>query len=276
MPVSATKALYKAAESGEPLPVPGVLSEIERRGGVFRKGHLVMIAAASNSGKSSFAEWLTAEANVETLYFSADQDPWTTTTKLAALLSGQTTHAVAEALTEGGDGEAYFNSVLEESKLHFVFDSNPSLEDIGQELDAYVDTWDEYPECIVIDNITNIDASGEHHDDQFITSELHGLARRTRACVIVLAHMKEGSVKDSSMPLPKKDIYNQLHRYPDMILSVALHEENEEFRVAIVKTREGKADPQAKRPVVLGSDFSRCIFTARPTPQWGGWDNNER
>lgn len=276
MPVAATKALVKAAESGEPLPLPGALSEIVRRGGVFRKGHLVMIAAISNAGKSTFAEWLTAETNAPTLYFSADQDVWTTTTKLAATLSGQPTNAVAEALS-GGEGQDYYNSVLESSNIQFSFDSNPSLEDIGAELSAYVDTWDEYPDCIVIDNLGNLDTAGEHQDDRWICSELHGLARRTKACVIVLIHMKETGVKDPSMPLPKKEIYNQLHRDPDLILSVALHEESSEFRVAIVKTREAKADPMAKRPIVLGSDFERCQFFAAPRRQsaWGGWNGDD-
>lgn len=277
MPVAASKALLRAAESGEPLPLPGAMAEIQRRGGVFRRGHLVMIAAASNAGKSTFVGWLAAESNVETLYFSADQDPWTTVTKLAAVLSGDTQHTVAAAISEGAGPASYYDDVLSKSNIHFAFDSNPSLEDVSLELDAYVDTWDAYPECIVIDNLGNFDTAGEHQDDRWICSELHGMARRTKACVIVLIHMKEGSIKDPSMPLPKKEIYNQLHRDPDMILSVALHEESSEFRVAVVKTREAKADPLAKRPIVLGSDFSRGTFSAQPVrPVWGGWQDNER
>lgn len=278
MPVAASKALAKAAESGDPLPLPGALSEVERRGGRMRRGHLSMIAGISNSGKSAFAEWLAAETNVPTLYFSADQDAWTSITRLGGILTGQTINAVAAAIAEDGPAAEYYNDQLDESSLHFVFDSNPSLADIAAELDAYVDTWDEWPELIVIDNLVNIEASGEHQDDMFIMSELHGLARRTGAHVCVLAHMKEGGIKDPKMPPPKKDLYNQTQRYPDLIFSIALDSETGDFRVAIVKTREGKADPQANNSVVLGSDFTRCQFFGSPrrTSSWGAWDGGDQ
>lgn len=243
----------------------------------MRRGHLSMIAGISNSGKSAFVEWLAAETNVPTLYFSADQDAWTSITRLGSILTGQATNAVAAAIAEDGPASDYYNTQLKDSNLHFVFDSNPSLEDVAAELDAYVDTWDMYPEMVVIDNLVNIEASGEHQDDMFIMSELHGLARRTGSHVCVLAHMKEGNVKDPKMPPPKKDLYNQTQRYPDLIFSIALDADTGDFRVAIVKTREGKADPMAVHPVVLGSDFERVQFYGSPRRQstWQGWDEGE-
>jgi len=242
----------------------------------MRRGHLSMIAGISNSGKSAYAEWLAAETNVPTLYFSADQDAWTSITRLGSILTGQSTNAVAAAIAEGGPAADYYTSQMEDSNLHFVFDSNPSLEDIAAEINAYVDIWDEYPELILIDNLVNVEASGEHQDDMFIMSELHGLARRTGSHVCVLAHMKEGAIKDPKMPAPKKDLYNQTQRYPDLIVSIALDSESGDFRVAIIKTREGKADPLAQNSVVLGSDFERCSFFAAPRRQaWGTWDGVE-
>lgn len=278
MPVAAYKALTKAAESGDPLPLPDFMSEIERRGGRWRRGQLSMIAGASGSGKSALAESIAALTNVPSLYFSADQDAWTSITRLGAILTGQPTNAVAAAIAEEGPAADYYNSQMEDSNLHFVFDSNPSLEDIAAELNAYVDTWDEFPELILLDNLVNIEASGEHHDDMFIMSELQGLAARTSAHVCVLAHMKEGSIRDPKMPAAKKELYNQTQRFPYMILSVALDSDTGDFRVAIVKTREGKADPMAAHPVVLGSDFERIQFFPSPrrAQTWGAWDNNER
>lgn len=278
MPVAAAKALTKAAETGDPLPLPGFMSEIERRGGRWRRGQLSMIAGASGSGKSALAESIAALTNVPSLYFSADQDAWTSITRLGAILTGQPTNAVAAAIAEAGPAADYYNTQMEDSNLHFVFDSNPSLEDIAEELNAYVDTWDEYPELILIDNLVNIEASGEHHDDMFIMSELQGLAHRTKSHVCVLAHMKEGNVRDPKMPLAKKELYNQTQRFPYVIFSVALDPDSGDFRVAIVKTREGKPDPMASYPVVLGSDFERMQFLSSPrrAQAWGAWDNNER
>jgi molybdopterin-guanine dinucleotide biosynthesis protein len=278
MPVAATKALVKAAESGEALPLPDFMAEVVRRGGALRSGHMSMIAGISNSGKSAFIEAIAAMANVDTLYFSADQDAWTSITRLGGILTGHTVNSVAHALSEGGPAKDHIEMELEDSRLHFVFDSNPSLEDVGLELDAYVDTWDEYPRLIVVDNLVNIDASGEHQSDLWITSELHGLARKTKSHVCVLTHAKEGpTAKAPHMPPSKADIYNQLQRYPDMILTIGFDGDTNEFRVAVVKTREAKADPLAKNPVVLYADMDTCRFSAtRPTPVWGGgWTNGE-
>ena len=132
--------------------------------------------------------------------------------------------------------------------------------------------------CTVIGLLTTKgQAQFGDQDDMFIMSELHGLARRTGAHVCVLAHMKEGGIKDPKMPPPKKDLYNQTQRYPDLIFSIALDSETGDFRVAIVKTREGRADPQATNAVVLGSDFTRCQFFGSPrrTSSWGAWDGGE-
>lgn len=275
MPVAALKALTRAAESGEALPLPGALSELERLGVRLRRGQLSMVFGLGNAGKSTFVQWIANEMDVPTLYFSADQDAWTAMTKLAAMRTGQKSSAVAEALEGEGAGKAYFESELEESNLYFVFDSHPSLEDIALEIDAWVDTWDEYPQLIVIDNLVNIDASGEHHDDQWIVSELHGLAERTYSHVTILAHGKNSSVKESSNPPPRSGIYNQLDKFPALIMSVAVDNYAPgTFRVAVVKTREAQADPDAKRPVVLGCDFETCQFFAQPRQQWSGW--NER
>jgi hypothetical protein len=250
------------------------MSDIERRGGAFRRGHLSMIAGISNSGKSAFAQAIGIETPARTLYFAADQDEWTTSTRMSANVTGTPVNDVAAALAEGGDAGRFYEEQMDADGIRYCFDSNPSLEDIGLEIDAWVDTWDEYPDFILIDNLVNIEASGEHQDDMFIMSELHGLARRTKAHVCVLAHMKEGGVKDPAMPAPKKDLYNQTQRYPDLILSVALDPESDTFRVAIVKTREGRADPQAKAPVQLGSDFSTCRFFSSPRKSWATTPTN--
>lgn len=262
-PVLATQSLRKAAESGERLNLPLAMSVVEQRGGVLRRGHLAMIAGISNAGKSAFAEWLTAMTNLDTLYFSADQDPWTSTTRLAALLTGSTVENAALAIANEEGREAY-DRALSSSRLSFCYDSNPSLEDIGLELDAYVETWDAYPDVIVVDNLVNVEGSGEMQEDQFIISELHSLARRTRSCVIVLAHCSEASTKDPYSPPDRKSIINKLSKYPDLIYTVAYNPETDQFGVAVVKTREGKADAKAEHPVWLYADLDRCTFSGTP------------
>lgn len=71
-------------------------------------------------------------------------------------------------------------------------------------------------------------------------------------------------MKDPAQPPPKKDVVNQIQRYPDLILTIAINPDGNEFRVAVVKTREGRADPLAQKPVVLYADMERCTFSAHP------------
>jgi hypothetical protein len=274
MPISAVKALYRAKESGEAIPLPGALHAVEERGGRFRRGHVVLIGGASNSGKSSLAMFISAESNVPALYFAADQDAWTTVTKFGAILSDRPSLDVAKDLAQD---DTRYRELLSDSRVHFVFDSNPTLADIELEIDAFVEIWDAYPDFIFIDNLVNIQGrSGEAGDDQFIVSECHGLARRTKSCVVLLVHVKEGdSKRNASWPPKKPDLLNQIQRLPDLIITVASDESTNEFRLAVVKTREGRADPSAKRPVTIWSDLAKCKFYANnpaPTPNgWLGW-----
>ena len=266
MPVSATQALRKAAETGEPLPLPPAMARVVQAGGAFRRGHEVMIVGLPNAGKSAFAQWIAAQTNVPTLYFSADQDEFTASTRLAASLTGTPVGQIATALNIG-EG-TYFEQVLNQSNLKFCFDPTPSLEDIQLELDAYVDTWDDYPHMIVVDNLIDIDIAGPPDADHYILSELNALARKTRACVVVLAHGSEVTTKDNHPPR-MKDIHNKVSKKPQLILTVNLDDTNNNFLVCVVKTREGKADRNALRPIVMGRDFSIMQFYATPAMAWG-------
>lgn len=248
------------------------MGTVEARGGVFRRGHLVLVAAMPNSGKSRFALKLAAEINRPTVYFSADQDPWQSITVLSACLTGDDKEAVAQAFASGNG--SYYEGALSRSHVHFCFDSNPTLEDIGIEIDAWVETWDSYPEVIVIDTLRNVEGEGDKATDLFIMSELHKLARDTRACVIVLAHMTEANAKNPFKPLPRKDLINKVSELPDMALSVAYDSDNLQIWVAVVKTREGKADPLAEHPIPIKADFDRMVWghAVSSAPSWG----NER
>lgn len=271
MPVVAFKALSKAAETGDPLPLPGFMSEIERRGGRWRRGQLSMIAGASGSGKSALAESVAALTNVPSLYFSADQDAWTTTTRLASIITGDDKDTVGGAFSSGNG--AYYGGALAKSRISFCFDSNPTLADIGLELDAYVETWDEYPEVIVVDTLRNIsDSDSDKAGDLFIMKELHGLARRTKACVIVLAHLSMSGLKEGEAvrPRARSTLINKIDEMPDMILTVAYDPDDLSFWLAVVKTREGKSDPDAKHPIKISADFDNMQFGFAATgPSWG-------
>lgn len=248
------------------------MSTVEQRGGVFRKGHLALIAAIPNAGKSAFAEALAATANLNTLYFSADQDAWTSTTRLISCVTGEETNRVALNLASG-EGVGYYEDILEKSSIQFCFDSSPSLEDIAEELDAYVETWDEYPEVVVVDTLLNVVGEGDKASDTQILSELHWLARETKACVIVLVHASEAGIRDPYRPPPREKLINKVDALPDLVLMVAYDPNEENFYVSVGKTREGRNDPKSERPIAISADFSRMQFgVPKPAPSWG-WDS---
>ncbi len=262
--LNATSALRKASESGEPLPPIPALHRLTENRVLFRFGQLVMIGARPNAGKSTFAQWLAAEWNLDTLYFSADQDAHTTVVKLASAMTGHKGYEIEQHLGADDSGGAFYEDALTASNIQFVFDSNPSVEDMVHEVHAYVEMFDQYPQVIVVDNLLNVQDSGELAVDQWIVGELHALARETGALVLLLVHATEATKREPHMPSAMKEILNKLAQLPDMVLTVALSDENNEFRIAAVKTRGTKADPMAKSPYLLGSDFSRCAFFPSP------------
>lgn len=265
---SATRALARAATSGESLPAVQALASL-RAGGVNpRGGQMVMIAGAPNAGKSMFMQFWLASMNLPTLYFSADMDPHTAGTRLAAMLTGHTVTSIAHAL-ESGAGSGFYEDALSESRMQFCFDPNPSLPDIGQELDAYVELWDEYPGVIAIDNLLNVDGGEDFAGQTFVLQELHALARRTGAAVFVAHHASERDARDPYKPPARRDIQNKVTQYPELVLTVAANAATGEFRVATVKNRNGPNDPGADHPYTLWSDLSRCAFSnTPPPPQW--------
>ena len=220
-----------------------------------------MVAGVPNSGKSSLALHMAGAMQVPSLFFSADQDWWTTVTKFTASLTGEPARAIFGSL------QPTWVEAMESSHVWFCFDSTPSIEDIGRELDAYTEVHDEWPSVIWVDNLVNIEGAGEYQADQWIMSELHYLARHTGALVVVLAHASEAQVSDPSRPPRRKDIINKLAKLPETVFTVA--NSDDRFLLALAKSRETRSDPNAERPFVLGVNFETMQFY--PQASYGGW-----
>ncbi len=79
--------------------------------------------------------------------------------------------------------------------IQWVFDSSPSLDDIEMEIKAYIELYGIAPELIVIDNLMNVAAESDNEwaGLRQIMVELHDMARKTEACVMVLHHVSEQS-----------------------------------------------------------------------------------
>lgn len=248
--------------AGVELPRIPELEQMYRAGFHPRSGQILMIAGEPGAGKSALAMWYAARMNVPTLYFSADQDAHTSSTRLAALLTGQRVNDVAEGLSEGGAPAAYYESQLLDCQIEFCFDSSPTIEDIADELDAYIEMWDSYPQVIVIDNLVNVEAeTGEEFAGlTLVMKELHRLARVANACVIVVNHVREEG-KAPTVPAPRRQIHGKVSKLPEKIWTVAYDPSEKCMKIAIVKDRTGPQDPTGEMFYRLRANPERASFS---------------
>lgn len=235
-----------------------------------RRGALVMVYGIPGSGKSTFALWWTYRMGVPALYFSADMDAFDAITRTGALATGHEVSFVANAISSGGMG--YIEDEVSDIPIQWCFDSGPTLMDVAAELDAYIELWDRYPSVIVIDNLLNIE--GETEEEQaglkFIMKELHRLAHETGCAVIVLHHAREEG--SPSRPAPRSAIQGKVSQLPELILSVALDQDDGSYMVAPVKNRSGKQDPTGATFIRLQADPERASFAPYiPRITYGGW-----
>lgn len=257
----------RAAADMEMLPRVRELDDLYRYGFLPRRGQLLMVAGPPGSQKSGFALWYARKTNVRCLYFSADMAPHTAVTRHAAEMSGFPVESVAEAIDAGASD--FFGEYLGASNLTFCFDSSPTLDDIADEIAAYVELFDDYPEMIIVDNAMNIEAEmGEEIAGlKMVLKELHRVARVTGAAVLVLHHTREEG--DLTKPQPRSAIAGKINQLPERILTVAF--DGTCFMFSPVKNRDGKGDATGSTFFRLRARPERASFEkwVAPIQYWG-------
>lgn len=266
--LTASRAFSAGSGTADPLPEVALLSQLHGWGVRPRRGQLLMIAGQPGSMKSTFAMWWAAQMNVQTLYFSADMDAHTAATRLAAVLSGNDVASVVEDM--GSESAEWYTDILSRSNIQFCFDSSPNLDDIADELDAYVEGWNAFPDLICVDNLMNCEAeTGESYQGMLrLMEEFHRLARMTGSAVWVLHHATEATSNDIRYPQPRRDIQGKVTQLPEIVLTVAYDAEAGTFRAAPVKVRSGKSDANARTYTELGALPDRASFGPRMPNTW--------
>lgn len=266
--ISAIRALSLASDA-EQLPRVDELDHLYRYGFVPRRGQFLVIAGQPGAGKSAFALWWVVKMNLRTLYFSADMDAFTAITRLSACITGKRVEDIGEAVEFGATG--FFEDEIEHCNVQFCFDSGPTLEDVADEIDAYVELWDAFPELIVIDNAMNVEAElGEEHAGlRLVFKEVHRMARETGAAVYMLHHTREEG--SPFKPQPRSAIQGKVAQLPERILTVAFNPNESTFMFAPVKNRSGKQDATGETFFRLTAEPERASFTRYipPVPTWG-------
>jgi predicted ATP-dependent serine protease len=240
-------------------PLPDVWAGLAAKEIKFRRGQVCMVAAAPNAGKSMFALVYAIKADVPTLFFSADTDTTTVMMRAAAHVSGHSQISVENNLANDSH---YYDSRFEKlGHIKWVFDSSPSIDDLELEIRAYVELYGQAPELIVIDNLMNVTAETDNEwaGLRAIMMELHDMARKTEACVLVLHHVSEQSEYGSPINPPhRRAIHGKVSQLPALILTLGYDPSQGTLKVAAVKNRFGPHTADASNYAQLLVNYAAC------------------
>lgn len=233
------------------MPRIAELEALYQRGLQFRHGQVVMIAGRSGSQKSGLALWLVSQWGLPALYFSADMSPSTAAGRIASMSAGKTISEVEQALDMGGAmGQEIEDAIAEAtSDITFSFDSPITWRQVDEELEAFVELHDAYPQVIVFDNLMDIDGAQSSYEVQMdVMSAVTEISRETGATVLIMHHASDKSWEAKTSPWTppsREQIKGGLSEKPELSLSVALDPHSMQFKVAIIKQRTGWNDPSA-------------------------------
>ncbi|WP_274534627.1 AAA family ATPase [Micromonospora sp. CB01531] len=233
-----------------------------------RHGEVIMVAGRSGTQKSGFALFWVAQMNLPTLYFSADMSAFTASSRLASMATGDTTEVVEKGMAMGGRYRQKYLDALADNRITFSFGSPINWQAVDEELEAYIELHDRYPEVIVFDNLMDFDGAESDYTEQMsVMSMSTELARNTGATTIILHHASDKSWEAKSDPWapPSRDqVKGGLSEKPELSLSVALDPNTMEYRVATIKQRMGPSDPTARKYAVMYCEPELTRFHSTP------------
>lgn len=224
-----------------------------------------MVAGRSGTQKSGFALFWVQQMGLPTLYFSADMSAFTASSRVASMVLGETSEEVEEGMARGGaERDRYLEALREHSRIQFAFGSPITWQGIGEELEAYVELHDAYPEVIVLDNLMDFEnAESDYTEQMAVMQGVTELARETGATVIIMHHASDKSWNAESQPFEppsRKEIKGGLAEKPELSLTVALDPNDLSYKVACVKQRMGPCDPTARSYAVLQCEPDKTRF----------------
>lgn len=262
MPMSVLRAANRKASQPLPDPWPALAnSKFEVQ---FLPAQFMMIAGPTGVGKTFLALDAALKMAVPTLYFSCDSDEATMVIRATAAVTGHKQKQVRDVMRRGLFKEVYGDR-LKDSNLRLDFDpSNPTMQDIAYILECYHELEGQYPKLIILDNLMNLesDSGDDWSAMRRATKELHWLARKTKACVLVLHHTSE----DFMGPVPPlRAVQGKVVQMSPVIITVGF--DGIYLYVCIAKNRHGPSDKEAKEPLKFIVDLSRAAIWDEPEMQ---------
>jgi len=256
--LTARRSLVLNAASGAELPRVPAFNAIYRKGVRPRHGYTIMIVGRSGTQKSGFGLFWVESMGLPTLYFSADMSAFTASSRLASMLTGDTTEMVEMGMKEGGRHAQRYLDALDGSNVSFSYGSPLQWERVDHELEAWVELHNAWPQVIVFDNLMDFEGSESDYTGQMAAmSNITDLSRAIGSTIIVMHHATDKSFDAKADPWspPSRDqVKGGMSEKSELTLSVALDPYSMEYRVACIKQRMGPSDPTARNYAKL-----RCL-----------------
>lgn len=261
--------IQKPDSSG--LPIPHSLRSLTAEGIEFRRGELSVIYAVAGMGKSSLALTLAISSNVPTLYVSADTNSRSQAVRALSVITGRENDDMRSAL------ETHKSWCVRElrkaSHIRWVFDSAPTIDDLLEEIEAFVEMYGEPPALMVVDNATDVVIEGagdEWGTLRELFRTLKTVGREYEIAVLALHHASDrekpeedfrGNRKTYSICPPRSDMQGKVSQVPALIVSMS--STVGWMAVCPVKNREGWADPSGNKAILLDWEPSRTFVADR-------------
>ena len=243
------RAIRRPDRSG--VPIEHSLASLRAAGIEIRRSELTMIAAAPGQGKSSLALAVALSCGLPTLYISADTNMRTQSVRLLSMMTGRDQDAMDEALDAQ---QSWCEQQLRgAAHIRWVFDSSPTLDEVNDEVDAFIELHGEPPALLVVDNASDvpIDGAGDEWASlRELMRSLKWLGRHHNCAVLALHHTSE-SVAGDPCP-PRSSVQGKVNQVPALILTLASTQGW--MAVCPVKNRSGWADPSGSRAIMLDWD----------------------
>lgn len=177
------------------------------------------------------------------MFFSADTPSDIMWKRSAALATGYEQSEI-ERMDEASAVQA-IEAKIQKTESHIVwcFDTQVPIARIYDQLEAFLELHDAFPEVIVVDvlkKMVPVEDPDEWRAIKDATDDLVGLAKHTGAAVIALHHVS-GHLEDGTSPIPLSGLMGKVGKDPSLVLTI-YKRGSDELRVSVVKNRGGKAD----------------------------------
>lgn len=226
--------------AGESIDIPlAFLDELEVK---LHTSDVVMIAGPPGAGKSTVGMRMALASPESSLYICADTSELVIRRRLTAMVTKMNQSEVDGRLH---DREWLKDKLQPAAHIQWAFPSNPSIDEIQEELESYLEVMGEYPKLIFIDNLMDVQGPSGG-DNEWVgmkatMRELKHLARTINAVIVVLHHTSENATVITAPPM--SSIQGKLSQLPAVSLTVRNDVDMQQMFIGAVKNRYGKSDP---------------------------------